>query len=67
MEEMGRKGYPQLLPVIEFHNVALSNRSGEAVFYYSPEMPGLSGLKNRPELLGPAIEMKVPLTTLDEI
>ncbi|HEY3440889.1 MAG TPA: FkbM family methyltransferase [Paludibaculum sp.] len=47
MREAGRRYYPQLLPLISFENVALSDHEGQASFCYCPKESGLSSLVDR--------------------
>jgi FkbM family methyltransferase len=65
---LGRVGYPDLWPVVDLYEVGLSDHSGRAMFYFSPENTGLSGLSNRPGLVpGQFTEFEVKLLPLDEI
>jgi FkbM family methyltransferase len=60
--------FPQLAEIVDIREVGLSDRHGTATFYYAPEAPGLSGLRNRGQMVpGPLVEFTVDLAPLDFI
>lgn len=57
-----------LLPLVDFHACGLSHTDGTANFYFAPEVPGLSGLRNRQVLAAHRVEkLTIPITTLDRL
>jgi FkbM family methyltransferase len=68
LKKTSRKIYPHLTNIIELHCCGVSDSERREVFYFAPDVPGLSGLRKRDVLTGhPVKEIKVPVTTLDRI
>jgi len=60
--------YRQLAEIVDIREVGLSDRHGRGTFYYAPEAPGLSGLRNRGQMVpGPLKEFAVDLAPLDSV
>jgi FkbM family methyltransferase len=58
--------YRHLAGAVELHCIGLAAQPGESMFYYAPEAPGLSGLRQRNGTISTPLEAyPVILTTLD--
>jgi len=60
--------YRHFAGIVDIRDVGLADRQGKATFYYAPEAPGLSGLRNRGQIVpGPLLEFEVDVVPLDFI
>jgi FkbM family methyltransferase len=63
-----KKLHPHLKRIIEYHCRGLSDSDGEEIFYFAPQVAGLSGLRRRTVIASQHVdEIKIPVTTLDRI
>ncbi|MDZ4799317.1 MAG: FkbM family methyltransferase [Bryobacteraceae bacterium] len=60
--------YSQLRPLLTLHNCAVLDRAGNATFFFTPNTPGLSSLRNRGDVGAGSVQpFEVQIRTVDEI
>jgi FkbM family methyltransferase len=68
IKDTGTRSYPHVMSLIDFRNIAVSDRTGRATFYYKPNMSGLSSLIDRDWVdAGETRLLDVEVQPLDEI